>query len=154
MKLVAVLTYLIIVFSTTMHSQNLIEEVQTLNEGEGIVTIHQEKGIDYLMQTMVKQNARQNGVDGYQIQLYSGSGPRGKRQAMEVKTKLLEELPDANINTTYNPPFWRVRVGNYRHKHEALPLLNKLKNYFPNCYIVKGRVRMEDLIVYQAEKPE
>ena len=145
MKYIAIFIFSIFAFGNALQGQNLLEEVQTVREGEGIVTIHQEEGIDFLMETMVKENSRQPGVDGYQIQLYSGSGPKGKRQALEVKGKLLEEFPDVKITTTYNPPFWRVRVGNYRHKHEALPLLNDLKAIFPNCYVVKGSVRMESL---------
>lgn len=132
-------------FGLTAVGQGLAEEVQTVKAGEGKVVIHQEEGIDYLMKTMVNENARQAGVDGYQIQLYSGSGPNGKHQAMEVKTKMLEKFPDVQTTTKYNPPFWRVRVGNYRNKNEALPLLMKLKDLYPNCYIVKGTVRMEDL---------
>ncbi|MCU4166689.1 SPOR domain-containing protein [Carboxylicivirga caseinilyticus] len=145
MKYFISLIFIFIGFTVIAQTQNLEEEVQTVKEGEGIITIHQDQGIDFLMETMVKENARQEGVDGYQIQLFSGSGPNGKRQAMEVKTKILEEFPDAKISTTYNPPFWRVRVGNYRHKHEALPLLKDMKEFFPNCYVVKGTVRMENL---------
>ncbi|MBS2100305.1 SPOR domain-containing protein [Carboxylicivirga linearis] len=132
-------------FGFSTKAQNLTEEVQTIKEGQGVVTIHQDQGIDFLMETMVKENERKGGVDGYQIQLFSGSGPQGKRNAMDVKTKVLEEFPDAKITTTYNPPFWRVRVGSYRNKHEALPLLKDLKEFFPNCYVVKGMVRMEEL---------
>lgn len=132
-------------FGFTTKAQNLTEEVQTVKEGQGVVTIHQDQGIDFLMETMVKENERKGGVDGWQIQLYSGSGPEGKRNAMDVKTKVLEKFPDAKIFTSYNPPFWRVRVGTYRHKYEALPLLKDLKEFFPNCYAVKGMVRMEEL---------
>ncbi len=132
-------------FGLTAVGQGLAEEVQTVKAGEGKIVIHQEEGIDYLMKTMVEENARKNGVDGWQIQLYSGTGPEGKRQAMEVKTKMLEEFPDVQTITKYNPPFWRVRVGNYRNRNEALPMLKQLKSLFPNCYSVKGIVRMEDL---------
>ena len=126
-------------------TKRMVEAVQESIEGQGAVTIHQEEGIDFLLDTQVEVNMRMAGVDGYRIQLYSGSGPEGKRQAMEIKGKLLDEFPDEAISTTYTAPFWRVRVGNYRHKHEALPLLNKLKEFFPNCYRVKdGEVKMND----------
>ncbi len=144
MKHTTVLLILFVIFAFSAKSQSLVEEVQQTKAGEGVVTIHQEEGIDFLLQTQTEVNKRKGGVDGYRIQLYSGSGPKGKRQALDVKTKFLEEFPDRNISTTYNPPFWRVRVGNYRHKHEALPLLSELKTLFPNCYIVKdGNVKME-----------
>ncbi|MCU4177106.1 SPOR domain-containing protein [Carboxylicivirga sp. N1Y90] len=125
-------------------SKRMVEAVQESVEGEGTVTIHQEEGINFLLDTQVDVNKRMAGVDGYRIQLYSGSGPKGKRQAMEVKGKLLDEFPDEAISTTYTAPWWRVRVGNYRHKHEALPLLNSLKEFFPNCYVVKdSEVKMK-----------
>lgn len=123
-------------FSQTS-AKRFVEAVQEPVEGEGEVVIHQDEGIEFLLDTQVEVNKRMAGVDGYRIQLYSGSGPKGKRQAMEVKGKLLDEFPEETISTTYTAPWWRVRVGNYRHRHEALPLLNSLKEFFPNCYIVK-----------------
>nr|WP_321453204.1 SPOR domain-containing protein [uncultured Carboxylicivirga sp.] len=145
MKQFVILIFTLLASSSLVNAQDFVEEVQTVKEGQGVITIHQDQGIDFLMQTMVKENSRQEGVEGWQIQLYSGSGPEGKKQAMDVKTKLLEEFPDAKITTTYNPPSWRVRVGNYRHKYETLPLLQDLKEFFPNCYAVKGTVKLEDL---------
>lgn len=143
MKQLLIFFLFVIVVVTGGNAQSLSEEIQQAVEGEGVVTIHQEEGIDFLLQTQTEVNKRRGGVDGYRIQLYSGSGPKGKRQALDVKTKFLEEFPDGNISTTYNPPFWRVRVGSYRHKHEALSLLNELKDLFPNCYVVKdGNVKM------------
>lgn len=144
MKKIAVLIFVFALSLSGVQCQSLTEEIQEINQGEGQVTIHQEEGIDFLLQTQTEVNKRKGGVDGYRIQLYSGSGPKGKRQALDVKSKFLEEFPEGNISTTYNPPFWRVRVGNYRHKHEALPLLSELKELFPNCYVVKdGNVKME-----------
>jgi len=130
----------------TLHGGKIIDELQQNSEEEGVITIHQEEGIEFLLDTQIKMNQRSKGVDGYRIQLYSGSGPKGKKEAINVRGKFLSEFPDelVEIYTAFNPPFWRVRVGDYRHKHEALQLLSELKVIFPNCYVVKdGAVRME-----------
>ncbi len=114
--------------------------------GEGMITIHDEDGVEELVNIQVEVNKRMNGVDGYRIQLFSGSGPAGKKNALQVKSKFLNKFPDQDVDLSFTSPFWRVRVGNYRHKHEALPLLTELRDLFPNCYIVKdGKVKMNEL---------
>ncbi len=114
--------------------------------GEGRVIIHEEKGIDFLLDTHIEMNKRHRYFDGFRIQLYSGSGQKAKHAAMNVKSELLELFPDENIYVSFSAPFWTVRIGNYRNKYEALSLLNKLRKEFPNSYIVKdGTIRLEDL---------
>lgn len=122
---------------------NLASVLQERIEGEGIVTIYDEEGIEDLVDIQVEVNKRMGGVDGYRIQLYSGSGPAGKKGALQIKGKFLNNFPGYDTDLSFTSPFWRVRVGNYRHKHEALPLLSELRDLFPNCYIVKdGNVNM------------
>jgi hypothetical protein len=120
--------------------------------GEGKVIIHEEPGIDFLLDTHIEMNKRHKYVDGYRIQLYSGSGQRAKHSAMEAKTGFLELFPDEKVYMSFTAPFWRVRVGNYRNRNEALELLSKLRKDFPNAYIVKdGAIRMEDLYLGEKE---
>lgn len=145
MKYLIVLLLLIVsVVGKAQTSESLINNLQQHVEGEGVITIHDEEGIEELVDIQVEVNKRMDGVDGYRIQLYSGSGPAGKQSALQVKSKFLNKFPDNDVDVSFTSPFWRVRVGNYRHKHEALPLLNDLRELFPNCYIVKdGNVKMD-----------
>lgn len=114
--------------------------------GQGKVIIHEEEGIPFLLNTHIEMNKRHKYVDGYRIQLYSGSGQQAKHKALGVKGKVLDLFSDEPIYLSFTAPFWRVRVGNYRNKHEALGLLNRLKKEFPNGYIVKdGTINIEDL---------
>jgi len=123
-----------------------VDIVQQNVPGEGKINIHEEEGISFLLDTYIEMNKRNSYVDGYRIQLYSGSGQKAKHAAMNVKSELLELFPDEQIYMSFTAPFWIVRVGNYRNKYEALGLLIKLRKEFPNSYIVKdGTIRMEDL---------
>ena len=122
------------------------EAVQQKVPGEGNVVIHEEEGIDFLLDTHIEMNKRHIYTDGFRIQLFSGSGQKARHEAMKVKSSVLELFPDEQVYLSFTAPFWRVRVGNYRNKYEALSLLNKLKKEFPNSYIVKdGSIKMEDL---------
>jgi hypothetical protein len=123
-----------------------VELVQQKVPGEGNIVIHEEEGIDFLLDTHIEMNKRNIYTDGFRIQLFSGSGQKARHEAMDVKASVLELFPDEQVYLSFTAPFWRVRVGNYRNKYEALSLLNKLKKEFPNSYIVKdGSIKMEDL---------
>jgi hypothetical protein len=120
--------------------------IQKSVRGEGEVVIHEETGIPFLLDTHIEMNKRHRYFDGYRIQLYSGSGQKAKHLALEVKGKILELFPDEPVYISFTAPFWRVRVGNYRNKHEALGLMSKLKKEFPDSYVVKdGSIKLDDL---------
>jgi hypothetical protein len=121
----------------------LTGKLQERVEGEGLITIYDEEGIEELVDIQVEVNERMGGVEGWRIQLYSGLGPAAKQKALKVNGRFLNNFPGYDADLSFTSPNWRVRVGNYRHKHEALQLLNDLRKIFPNCYIVKdGYVKM------------
>ncbi len=104
----------------------------------GRATVHfQGIELDSLTIINTRTNRLQSTLEGYRIQIYSGSGSSAKQEAMAAQTKFLQLFPDEAINTTYSAPFWRVRVGNYRFRSEALELLNKVKRNFQGSYIVR-----------------
>lgn len=125
---------------------HLIQEIQHPQPGSGSVTIHQDAGIEEMMVDHKEENSRIAFFEGYRIQLYSGSGVNSKKEAMAVKIKFLGLFPDEKVDLFYNAPFWRVRVGSYRFKNEALPLLTKVKPHFPSSYMVKdNQVKKSDV---------
>ncbi len=133
-------------FGQTITKELPTDLIQKTTYGEGQVIIHQEEGIPFLLNAHIEMNKRHRYFDGYRIQLYSGSGQKAKHVALDVKGKILELFPDDPVQISFTAPFWRVRVGNYRNKHEALGLLNRLKKEFPNSYIVKdGTLKMDEL---------
>lgn len=118
-------------------NSDIFSQLEQVSSNEGIITIEQSERMKALVNTHISMNKRAGGVEGFRVQLYSGVGSKARQEALDAKGKVLSDLPDENVFIEYSAPFWRVRVGGFRHKHEALPLLNKLKKIFPACYVVK-----------------
>src|SRR5690554_6074024 len=124
--------------SLSLVAQNdVFERVQSRSTGEGQVSIRQSPGVERMMKDYLQSNRSASGVEGYRIQLYSGTGNNSKQEAKEVRSKLLGLFPEETVFVEYNALFMLVRVVSFRHQHEALPLLRKLKCSFPSCYIVR-----------------
>jgi len=127
-------------------SGDVLTQLQTSAEGDGTVTINQDAGIADMMKNHVEQNKYYSNIDGYRIQIYSGSGVDSKKEAQSMKGMAMSSFPDQKVYLTYTAPFWRVRVGNFRNKSESLQVYYELKKNFPNCYPVKDNsIRIQDL---------
>ncbi len=118
-------------------NRNIFDILESVEEGEGTIHINQSDRMDDLILTHIDMNKRAGGVEGFRVQLFSGGGSKAREEALEVKGKVLSKWPEVNVYVEYSAPFWRVRVGSFRHKHEALPLIEKLSGEFPACYIVR-----------------
>ncbi len=92
--------------------------------------------LDSLLIQSSKSNSNQTQIDGFRIQIYSGSGVSSKTEAENVMAKFAKMYPAERVYVIYTAPFWRVRVGDYRSKSEALPLLNTIQGSFSGSYIV------------------
>lgn len=118
-------------------SSDVFQRLDQRNDKDGVVSIVQHAGIADMVKMHIDQNKRMGGIEGWRINLYSGSGSDAKKEAQEIKGKAMSEFPDEKVYLIYNAPFWRVRVGDFRDKSESLKLYYKLKREFSSCYPVK-----------------
>lgn len=93
--------------------------------------------LDSLVRYNAQSNSNQTTLDGFRIQIYSGSGVTSKNDAAETQAKFMKMYPAEKAYIIYNAPFWRVRVGDYRSRSEALRLLSKLQGTFSGSYVVR-----------------
>ena len=118
-------------------SNSVFSTLQKKEAQQGSIEINQPVAMEQLMQSYIASNRRKQGVEGYRIQIYSETGAKARQEAESARNKLLAEFPAEKVSVSYDAPYWRVRVGYFRHKHETLPTLRKLRQVFPNGYAVK-----------------
>lgn len=110
----------------------------------GKVTITQDIAIENLVLKDIELNEKVNGIPGgYRIQIISLSGRNAREETSVAKEQFLDLYPDFDyqqIYTLYQPPFFKVRVGNYRNKFEALKFYKDVLKHFPNAYLVKSHI--------------
>ena len=59
-------------------------------------------------------------VQGYRTQVFSGNNQRvSKDEAFRKEKEIKELFPEVPTYVTYNAPFWKLRVGDFR-SHEEL----------------------------------
>lgn len=148
----------------TRTTSSIFDELQTPKAGKGKVTIHQSDA----MRNLIGRRLEGDGIEltdstaylkiqGFRTQVFSGNDQRRSKDEAFKKEKEIKELfPTVTTYVSYNAPFWKLRVGDYRTHEEAYRMLRILMEAFPEfkkeMYIVKEEVmipleaiRMEEL---------
>jgi len=106
------------------------------------IIISQSPIINQLIEKRTANNLRDQTTDGYRVQLFSGTN-RGEAQIEKSKAEILFE--DQTVHLIYNQPYFKVRVGDYRTKLEAIRMQELLKEHFENMFIVKDNISLPEI---------
>lgn len=110
------------------------------------LNIHSEARIRELLDQHIRQNKRSNTMSGYRLQIYFGSGANAHTQALKIKTDFLSVNPDVKVYLIFKSPDFKVLIGNFRTKSEALKMQKSLINQYPNAYIVADEIAFPELV--------
>ncbi len=136
------------------HAQTIFDKMAKRKAGKGIVTVHQSEAIRSLVGAhKYGANVEQEDgaaflkIQGYRAQVFSGNNQRkSKDEAFRKEKEIKELLPDVPTYVTYNAPFWKLRVGDFRSHEEAYQMMRMLMSFFPayakEMYIVKEEVKI------------
>ena len=122
------------VFATFSVAQNnIVKSLERNVPGQGKVTIHQDARIAALIgmeavPTVGTDEPRTIKSSGYRIQVYAGNNTRqAKNEAYAVAARIKEYFPDLTVYTSFNPPRWLCRAGDYRSLEEADAMMRRLR---------------------------
>ncbi len=108
--------------------------------GDGKVMLEQDA--DLLAVVKRHRELNNNEFPGWRVQIFFGSGRTAMAQAKNVKEKfVLRYGHKYGSYIVYDNPYFKVRVGNFRTKAEALYFEHKIKRNFPNSWIVPDKVK-------------
>lgn len=111
--------------------------VESINDEQGTVTVTQPRELDRITGRFDAQEAARKGVHskrgmGYRIQVFSDNNMRTAKANAEYRKRTIEaQMPELRAYLTFESPYWRVRVGDFRSQSEAAAAMRQLKETFP-----------------------
>ncbi|MDP4184035.1 MAG: SPOR domain-containing protein [Bacteroidota bacterium] len=115
------------------------------------LTIRQDPRIDSLLNRHIRQNQKTHvSGSGYRIQIYTASGAGAREKAINIKTQVLTDDPDMDVYVQFTSPDWKVRIGNFRSRSDAMRVKQELNSKYPNSFIVPDHIEYTKT----AEKPK
>lgn len=147
MKKAALFTLLLVLTGGGVQAQNIVGSLERVVPGQGKVTIHQDPRIGALIGVERSATGERKVIKatGYRIQAYAGNNTRqAKNDAYQVASRVKGHFPELPVYTSFTPPRWICRVGDFRSIEEADAMMRRLKatGVFKEVSIVKDQINI------------
>ncbi|MBR5434632.1 MAG: SPOR domain-containing protein [Bacteroidales bacterium] len=107
----------------------------------GTITINQDPRIAELVNTHIEINKANNGkIQGWRVQIYNSSGTNSRSEVQNARKLFLSKYPDVGAYLIYQPPFFKIRVGDFRSKDEAYSFYKQILTDFPVSYLISDQI--------------
>ncbi|MBV5311813.1 MAG: SPOR domain-containing protein [Prolixibacteraceae bacterium] len=120
----------------------------------GKLQIRQDPRITDLVVRHSQINQRRYGTDGYRLEIFFSSESKARQQAVRVRNEFNLVFPTMPSYMLFQTPNFKVRIGDFRNKSEALKTKAYIESKYPNAFIVKDYIQFPELFTEPVEQPE
>ena len=123
---------------------DIFNQLESVSPGQGNVKVKQDPAIRNLVSQHLAQQKRINGIRGYRISIYMGSGQEARKETDLVRARFINQYEDVRSYPKWEYPYWKVYVGDFRTKSEALSFLKKIESEYPDAFIREDIISFPD----------
>jgi hypothetical protein len=134
MKLEIKLVFAALFFGSVASAQNV-----------GRLIVYVSPDVENLLHKHISYNQRHPYIEGYRIRVYRDNSGKASKTSQEIADALSVQFAGVPTYRDYANPYFKVSVGDFRSKDEALRLLPRIKQLYPTAYIVTENIRLPEL---------
>ena len=109
------------------------------NGGKADVEIYQSQEVAAALRKQVDGNSKRT-VSGYRVRIFFDNKQSARVESEETLKKFESMFHEVKAYRTYANPYFKVTVGDFRTKSEAMALLSRIKSAFPSAFVVKENI--------------
>lgn len=146
--MVRIYFFVYFLFFSGLFSPGLIKaQIRVTDDGAKSVTLHADPRLD-LVTAYCEPSKTYSGSNGYgsihsgkgfRVMIYSGTD---RDKANTVKADFMRRYPGTRVYMTYSLPQYRIKVGDYTSRDEALQLYRVLSGLYSPCMVVPDIVEI------------
>ncbi len=103
------------------------------------VSISQDPSIVTAMNSHISYN-RKKKYNGYRVRIFFDNKQDSRGVSEAAMRRFQGAFPGYSAYRSFTSPHFKVTVGDFRTKSEAVQLLNRVKGMFPSAFIVKEQI--------------
>jgi hypothetical protein len=109
------------------------------NGGNADVEIYQPQEVAAALRKQVENNPKRT-VSGYRVRIFFDNKQSARTESEEALKKFESMFHEVKAYRTYANPYFKVTVGDFRTKSEAMDVLSRIKAEFPTAFVVKESI--------------
>ncbi|MBO5816221.1 MAG: SPOR domain-containing protein [Bacteroidales bacterium] len=125
---------------TTLAGKDVFHILPSRKAGDDAnVKVHQSDDIRSSMREHIATNAKRT-VSGYRVRIFFDNKQTARTESENTLKKFNGLFPEVMAYRIYANPYFKVTVGDFRTKSEAMALLSRIKGDFPSAFVVKENI--------------
>lgn len=106
----------------------------------GSLNVEQDSRIEKLIKKQQSLYNLDSTMSGYRVQIFMEIGNDAVRHAEAVKKQFTNAFPEIPVYLSYEQPYYRLRVGNFRSRIEAEKYLRLIKPQFNLAFVTADNI--------------
>ena len=107
--------------------------------GKADVEIYQSQEVASALRKQIQANSKRT-LNGYRVRIFFDNKQTARAESEETIKRFESMYHDVKAYRTYANPYFKVTVGDFRTKSEAMELLSRIKREFPSAFVVKESI--------------
>jgi len=107
----------------------------------GNLQVNQSPQVEKLQQDYLKENAEQESIKGYRVQIYNGR----KNDCMRERSLFLQNFPKVAAYTLYESPEYRIQVGDFRTRLEAEAFRKQILDKHTGSFVILTKIKWPEV---------
>ena len=125
---------------TLLVGKNILDIMPKKDSGAvATVNVLQATTLDEAIQEHVTSNATRT-LSGYRVRIFFDNKQTARVASEETLKRFESMYHDVVAYRTYANPYFKVTVGDFRTKSEAMALLERIRYEFPSAFVVKENI--------------
>ena len=105
----------------------------------GGIRINQSATVRNALAAYIRSNSGKK-IQGYRIRVFYDNTPQARTRSESVAAYIRNQYPEHGVYRSFESPNYKVTVGDFRTKDEALKVYMALKGIYPTAFIIKENI--------------
>lgn len=128
------------VLDTLLAGHDIFKELPSVAKGDRAeVKVHQSEAIAAAMASHFVENPAR-AIQGYRVRIFFDNRQTARVESEAALNRFTSAHHDVAAYRSYVNPYFKVTVGDFRTKSEAMQLLVRIRNEYPSAFIVKENI--------------
>ena len=125
---------------TTLVGKDVFLLMPTRQMGDNVdVKINQTEAVKDAMRRQVVDNEART-LSGYRVRIFFDNKQTARAESEKILKDFRKAYPEIAVYRVYANPYFKVTVGDFRTRSEAMEMLSRIKYSFPSAFVVKENI--------------
>lgn len=125
---------------STLHGKNIMSLLPSKAKGgKADVKVYQSQAIVDALGKQIASNGSRT-ISGFRVRIFFDNSQNARGASEATLARFCSSHPGIPAYRSFQSPYFKVTVGDFRTKSEAMEVLEHIKGEFPSAFIVKENI--------------